>query len=76
MKTFNVHEAKTQFSAILTLVASGEEVLVAKAGKPVARISPYREPKATREPGLFRGQVEISDSFFEPMPDDFLGHFE
>ncbi|MBN9414069.1 MAG: type II toxin-antitoxin system Phd/YefM family antitoxin [Candidatus Eremiobacteraeota bacterium] len=76
MKTFNVHEAKTQFSAILSLVASGEEVVVAKAGKPVAVISPYREPQLVRSPGLFRGQIEVKESFFEPMPADFLEYFE
>lgn len=76
MKTFNVHEAKTQFSAILALVASGEEVVVAKAGRPVALISPYREPKAVRHPGLFRGQLEVTDAFFDPLPSEFLEHFE
>lgn len=76
MKTFNVHKAKTQFSAILALVASGEEVLVAKAGKPVALISPYRPHQPVRQPGIFRGQVKVEDSFFDPMPDEFLRHFE
>lgn len=75
MKTFNVHEAKTHFSALLALVASGEEVVVAKAGRPVAIISPYRQPVASREFGPFQGQVSVPDSFFEPMDDEFMDHF-
>ncbi len=75
MKTFNVHEAKTKFSAILALVTAGEEVLVAKAGKPVAIISPYRAPATPREFGPFRGQIKVHDSFFEPMEDEFMQHF-
>lgn len=76
MRVFNVHEAKTQFSAILALVASGEEVVVAKAGHPVAVISAYRSPEAKRQAGLFKGQIEIHESFFEPMDADFVQYFE
>lgn len=76
MKTFNVHEAKTHFSSILALVAAGEEVLIAKAGTPVAVISAYRKPAAPREPGLFKGQIEIRETFFEPMDDDFMVYFQ
>lgn len=76
MKTYNVHEAKTNFSAILALVAAGEEVLVAKAGKPVAVISPYKSPAKRRTPGQFQGQIIIHDSFFEPMDEEFMSYFE
>lgn len=76
MKTFNVHEAKTHFSAILALVTAGEEVTIAKAGRPVAIISPFRPPVERREFGLFKGQVEVPDAFFEPMDDEFLSYFE
>ncbi len=76
MKVFNVHEAKTQFSAILALVAGGEDVLVAKAGTPVGVISAYRKGAPRRQAGLFKGQVEISEAFFEPMDAEFLQHFE
>ncbi|GMU57125.1 MAG: hypothetical protein AMXMBFR33_62710 [Candidatus Xenobia bacterium] len=76
VKTFNVHEAKTQFSAILALVSAGEEVIVAKAGRPVAVISPYKQPATDRKPGLFRGQIKVHDSFFDPMDDEFMQHFE
>lgn len=76
MKTFNVHEAKTQFSAILALVSAGEEVIVAKAGRPVAVISPYKQTAPERKPGLFEGQLTLHESFFEPMDDEFMKHFE
>jgi prevent-host-death family protein len=76
MKTFNVHEAKTQFSAILALVSAGEEVIVAKAGRPVAIISPYKHGAIERKPGLFEGQLTVHDSFFDPMDDEFMKHFE
>lgn len=76
MKTFNVHEAKTQFSAILALVSAGEEVIVAKAGRPVAVISPYKQPVTERKPGLFEGQITLHNSFFDPMDDEFMKHFE
>jgi prevent-host-death family protein len=76
MRTFNVHEAKTQFSAILALVASGEDVVVAKAGHPVAVITAYRNPAPGREPGHFRDKIVIHDTFFEPMDDEFMKFFE
>lgn len=76
MKTYNVRAAKTNFSEILALVSTGEDVIVAKAGRPVAIISAYRSPQKTRQPGLFQGQVTVSESFFSPMEADFLSHFE
>lgn len=76
MKTFNVHEAKTHFSDILKLVAGGEEVVVAKAGKPVAIIRAFEQPEKTRKPGLFKGKMEMSASFFEPMDPEFLEFFQ
>jgi antitoxin (DNA-binding transcriptional repressor) of toxin-antitoxin stability system len=72
MKTYNVHEAKTHFSAILALVAAGEEVVVARAGTPVAIIRAYRQDVPRRSPG----QVKLEESFFEPMEPEFLEHFE
>ena len=76
MKMFNVHEAKTQFSSILAMVASGEDIVVAKAGQPVAVITAYKNKTAPREPGLFKGQIRIEDSFFEPMDEDFMAHLQ
>ena len=70
----NIHEAKTHFSKLLERVAQGEEVVIAKAGTPIAKLVPMpsREP---RTPGGAEGLV-VPDSFFEPLPDELLAHFE
>lgn len=60
--TVNVYEAKTQLSKLLELAALGEDVVIAKAGKPVARLIPW-VPAADRVPGLWRGRVTIADDF-------------
>lgn len=75
-KTVNVHEAKTHFSKLLARVSMGEEVIIAKAGKPVARLSPISKRPAQRVPGSARGQVWIAPDFDAPLPDEILGRFE
>jgi len=70
MATFvNVHEAKTHFSRLLERAHSGEEIIVAKAGKPYAKLVPLDERKE-RVPGIAKGRV--TDAFFEPLPHDEL----
>jgi len=64
----NVHEAKTHLSRLLERVRAGEEIILAKAGKPVARLVPF--DAARRELGFVEGHVP--DSFFEPLPEDQL----
>jgi len=73
MESFNVHEAKTQFSKILAKVQAGEEVLIAKAGEPIARIVPVRAVRRVPdgETGLW-----IAPDFDAPLPDDLLDAFE
>jgi antitoxin (DNA-binding transcriptional repressor) of toxin-antitoxin stability system len=75
MKTFNVREARTHFSDILKLVAGGEEVVLAKAGKPVAIIRAFGTEGKARKAGFFKGKIEIGPEFFEPMEDEFLEYF-
>ncbi|CAA9350151.1 MAG: Prevent host death protein, Phd antitoxin [uncultured Chloroflexia bacterium] len=70
----NVHEAKTHFSKLLERVALGEEIIIARAGEPVAKLSPLA-PRRARIPGGAEG-LRVPDSFFEPLPDDILGAFE
>ena len=70
----NIHEAKTHFSKLLERVALGEEIIIARAGKPVARLSPLAARKA-RTPGGAEG-LEVPESFFEPLPADFTKNFE
>lgn len=67
----NVHEAKTQFSRLLEQVATGEEVIIAKAGKPVARLVPYTTTgHGPRVPGQDAGLIRIKPDFDAPLPDD------
>jgi len=74
MSVVNVHEAKTHLSRLLEAVAAGEEVIIAKAGKPVARLVPVEKPK--RKPGGLKGTFIMDDSFFDPLPDDLLDVME
>lgn len=66
-KVVNVHEAKTHFSRLLERAHAGEEIILAKAGKPYAKLTPI-ETSRERKPGLARGRV--SEAFFEPLPED------
>lgn len=75
-RQYNVHEAKTHLSRLLDQVAAGEEVILAKAGVPVARIVPVVRALVDRELGTERGRVFIADDFDAPLPDDVLGSFE
>jgi len=70
MAVFNIHEAKTHFSKLLERVLNGEEVVIAKAGKPVARILPYTtEDISPRVSGIDRGKVIIMPDFDAPLPE-------
>jgi len=69
----NVQEAKTHLSALLARVAAGEEILLARNGKPCARLLPL-QPKPRRQLGFMRGRVDAS--FFEPLPENELGAWE
>lgn len=73
MKVVSVHEAKTQLSRLLERVRGGEEIVIAKRGRPYARLCPL-EPPAPRLPGLLSGSVD--DSFFEPLPEEELDAWE
>jgi prevent-host-death family protein len=70
--TVNIHEAKTHLSQLLARVSSGEEVIITKAGKPVARLVPIVERPAHREPGSAAGKVVIMPDFDAPLPEDML----
>ncbi|MPZ23004.1 MAG: type II toxin-antitoxin system prevent-host-death family antitoxin [Dehalococcoidia bacterium] len=70
----NVHAAKTHLSRLLARVAEGEEVVIARAGRPVARLVPYRAPSATREPGGWEGKVWIADDF-DNLPQEMTAAF-
>lgn len=74
--TVNVHDAKTQLSRLLLRIDQGEEVIIARAGKPVARLVPYVALPARRVAGSARGQVWIAPDFNAPLPDEVLAAFE
>ncbi len=73
MKFVNVHEAKTHLSRLLNRAHAGEEVIIAKNGKPYARLCALESP-AERRPGLLHGRVD--DSFFDPLPKEDLEDWE
>ena len=75
-KSYNVHEAKTHLSRLLESVAAGEEVVIAKAGVPVARLVPVVIPAEQRPLGTERGRVFIADDFDAPLTEDVLDSFE
>lgn len=73
----NIHAAKTQFSKLVDQAAAGEEIIIAKAGKPVAKLAPLSpEQKPRRRLGSLAGQITISDDFDAPLPDDIIALFE
>jgi prevent-host-death family protein len=71
----NVREAKTQFSRLLERVAAGQEIVIAKAGHPVARLIPFWQP-GTRALGMDAGRVVIAEDFDTPLPSTILTDFE
>ena len=76
MKTVNIHEAKTHLSKLLARVAAGEEVVIARAGKPVARLVPWSKRPIRRVPNTARGTFTVPDDFDDPLPEDILRDFE
>ena len=76
MRQINVHEAKTHLSQLLEDVAQGEHIVIAKAGKPIARLSPLEMTTPTRKRGLLKGKIRIANDFDAPLPADLLAAFE
>ena len=76
MQTVNIHEAKTQLSRLLADVANGEEIVIAKAGRPVARLVPFERPFRRRTFGKDAGLFEIPDDFDAPLPREVIETFE
>ena len=71
----NIYEAKSKLSKLINQVIAGEEVIVAKSGKPVVKIVPFGTPPQNRKPGSAKGKITISDDFDAPLPDDILKEF-
>ena len=75
MITVNVGEARTNLSRLLKQVESGEEIIIARNGKPVARLVPVHK-QAKRQPDDFKGKFALPDSFFAPLPEEELKAWE
>jgi prevent-host-death family protein len=75
MKTVNIHAAKTQLSRLVDRAAAGEEIVIARAGKPVARLAPLEKDQPRRRAGLLRGRMTIAPDFDAPLPAEVLEAF-
>lgn len=76
MITVNIHEAKTNFSKLVDAVMHGDEIIIAKAGKPAAKLVPISSEKPKRKPGALKGKIKIAADFDAPLPEDILNQFE
>jgi prevent-host-death family protein len=76
VKTYNLYEAKTALSKLVDRAAEGEEIVIAKAGKPLAKLVPLSSSKRARKPGAWKGKVWIAPDFDEPLPEQVLDEFE
>jgi prevent-host-death family protein len=74
MVVVNIHEAKTHLSRLLERVARGEEIVIGKAGKPIAKLVPYKAETEARSPGAWRGRVRIAPDFDE-LPSEIASAF-
>ena len=75
MKQVNIHQAKTHLSRLVEEAAGGEEIVIAKAGKPVARLVALNQRKAPRRPGALKGKIWISEDFDAPLPPEIAKAF-
>jgi prevent-host-death family protein len=76
MDTVTIHTAKTTLSQLLARVEAGEEIILARSKKPVAKLVPFNPPAAKRRFGALRGVISIGPEFFEPLPEDELAAWE
>jgi prevent-host-death family protein len=76
MNPVNTHEAKTHFSRLIDRVIQGEEIVIARAGRPVAKLVPLAPRTARRLPGSARGLIKVGPDFDAPLPDEVRRAFE
>ena len=72
----NIHEAKTQLSKLVERAAAGNEIVIARAGKPVAKLVPLVATKRLRKLGLLKGKIRVPDDFDAPLPAKVIAAFE
>jgi prevent-host-death family protein len=73
---YNLYEAKTSLSRLVDRAAAGEEIILAKGGKPLAKLVPCQKPGQPRQPGGWEGKVRISEDFDAPLPPEIQDAFE
>ena len=76
MRTINIHAAKTQLSRLADAAAAGEEIIIAKSGKPIARLGPLSGPRRKRTLGALAGRLRVPEDFDADLPDEVLDEFE
>ena len=76
MRQVNIHEAKTHLSRLVEEVAAGEEIVIAKAGRPIAKLVPLASELEPRQLGSLRGKIWLADDFDAPLPEDVLASFQ
>ncbi len=74
--TVNIYEAKTHLSRLVDQAAAGEEIIIARGGKPVARLSQLSAPTRAIRFGVLKGQVKVAADFDAPLPDEVIAAFE
>jgi antitoxin (DNA-binding transcriptional repressor) of toxin-antitoxin stability system len=72
MTVFTVHRAKTHLSKLIARALAGEEIVIARGDTPAVRLVPVTAPKPRRQFGVLKGQIEVTDAFFEPLPPEEL----
>ena len=75
MSIVNIHKAKTHLSRLLAHVEAGEEIVIARRGKPVARLVSYK-PRGKRQPDVLKGEFVLPEGFFEPLSENELRTWE
>jgi prevent-host-death family protein len=76
MSTVTIHQAKTNLSKLIERASQGEEIIIARGSKPVAKLVPLGAVKGKRQPGSLKGKLEIGPEFFEPMTEAELAEWE
>ena len=71
-ETVNIYEAKTRLSQLVDRAAKGDDVIIARSGRPVARLVAFSLPGAVRKPGRMRGRIRVARNFDAPLPDDLF----
>ena len=75
MRMVNIGTAKTHLARLVNEVAAGEEIVIAEAGKPVARLLPFEPRREPRRPDLLKGKIWVADDFDDPLPEEIMAAF-